>query len=411
MAPRWLATPSPSPVASRRAAEQVRKPNRASDAEEEAGAVAAERLRKKKKGQREKEPIALQMTQAMRARMQETLPGNATKTLRFIWNRVGQPMVKPPDLSPVLCGLCWATRPQYCPCGAEMVGSHNANALNEFGSFVLAHQNPMLRTWDPEDQRELLAAMTLACEHARWTRGSKRNLLRGLAALCSLAGLTGRASAVKRAGAACVDMNWRDLQAAIVDMIDRGVPIYRGGQRPGAIPLTEMPTAVEAIDKAVGSLMVPGLLRLMRTSTNDLGERELPDVNERRQGLLEIIGTMNDLVDNKAVLGISHYKCKRIVEMILLACYAGLASLHTLPTDLRVVHGVYPLPTNSATALATIFPNARSDMQKRYCLRLLQKTLKPGVFDVAMIVAQLCFWREEQDGKLQYTHEPGVVSL
>ena len=56
------------------------------------------------------------------------------------------------------------------------------------------------------------------------------------------------------------------------------------------------------------------------------------------------------------------------------------------------------------------FPDARSDMQKRYCLRLLQKTLKPGVFDIAMIVALLCFWREEQDGKLQYTHEEGVVS-
>ena len=97
--------------------------------------------------------------------------------------------------------------------------------------------------------------------------------------------------------------------------------------------------------------------------------------------------------------------------MLLLACYAGLAGLHAVPTDLRVVHGVYPLPTNSATALATIFPDARSDMQKRYCLRLLQKTLKPGVFDVSMIVALLCFLTEEQDGKLQYTHEKGVVSL
>ena len=66
------------------------------------------------------------------------------------------------------------------------------------------------------------------------------------------------------------------------------------------------------------------------------------------------------------------------------------------------------IPENSMTALAAIFPDARSDMQKRYCLRLLQKALKPGVFDVAMIVALLCFWREEQDGKLQYTNEEGV---
>ena len=94
-----------------------------------------------------------------------------------------------------------------------------------------------------------------------------------------------------------------------------------------------------------------------------------------------------------------------------LACYAGLAGLYAEPTDLRVIHGVYPLPTNSSTALTMIFPSARSGKQKRYCLRLLQKTLKPGVFDDAIIVALQCFWTEEQDGRLQYTHEEGVVII
>ena len=127
------------------------------------------------------------------------------------------------------------------------------------------------------------------------------------------------------------------------------------GHLPGAIPLSEIATAVEAIDNAVGSLLVPSLMKLVGTWKNDLGERELAHVNARRHGLLEIIGTMNELVEKKAVRGISHYKCKRILEMLLLACYAGLAGLHAVPSDLRVVHGVYPLPTNSATALATIF--------------------------------------------------------
>ena len=361
-----------------------------------------------KRGQREKNAIALQMTQAMRARLQEPLHANATRKSRFMWHRVRQPRLRPPDLSPVLCGLCWATKSEYCPCGAEMVGSHDAKALDEFGSFVYAPKNPMLRTWDPEDQRELLAAMKVTCEHPRSKNCSEQTLLRGLAALCCLAGLTGRASTVERAGAACIEMNWRDLQTVIVDMIDAGVPIYRGGQRPGAIPLPEIAKAVEAIDDAVGFLLVPSLMKLVCTRKNDLGERELAHVNARRHGLLEIIGTMKDVVEKKAVRGLSHYKCKRIVEMLLLACYAGLAGLHAVPTDLRIVHGVYPIPTNSATALTAIFPDARSDQQKRYCLRLLQKTLKPGVFDVAMIVALLCFWREEQDGKLQYTHAEGV---
>ena len=170
------------------------------------------RNRLKKRGQRERKSIGLQMTQAMRARMQQTLPANATKKLRFIWNRVGQPMLKPPDLSPVLCGLCWATMPGSCPCGAEMVGSHDANALDKCGSFVFAPKNPVLRTWDPEDQRELLAAMKEPCEHLRRKGCNQENLLRGLAALCSLAGLTCRASTVKHAGAACVRMSWPDLQ-------------------------------------------------------------------------------------------------------------------------------------------------------------------------------------------------------
>ena len=67
--------------------------------------------------------------------------------------------------------------------------------------------------------------------------------------------------------------------------------------------------------------------------------------------------------------------------------------------------GTWYQETPGGQMAATNFPSARNNQQKRYCLRLLQKTLKPGVFDVAMIVAQLCFWKEEQDGKLQYTHE------
>ena len=95
------------------------------------------RNRLKKRGQRGRKSVVLQMTDAMRALMQETVPDKTSKYHRIIRKRVRQPVLRPPDLSPVLCGLCWATRPQYCPCGAEMVGSHDAKALDEFGSFVL----------------------------------------------------------------------------------------------------------------------------------------------------------------------------------------------------------------------------------------------------------------------------------
>ena len=54
------------------------------------------RLRKRR--QRKSRSIALHMTQAMRARMQLFLPNNASKKCRFIWRRVRQPRLRPPDL-------------------------------------------------------------------------------------------------------------------------------------------------------------------------------------------------------------------------------------------------------------------------------------------------------------------------
>ena len=70
-----------------------------------------------------------------------------------------------------------------------------------------------------------------------------------------------------------------------------------------------------------------------------------------------------------------------------------------------------PAPDKFDDSVGRDFSGCQKRHAKDICLRLLQKTLGNGVFDVAMIVALLCFWTEEQDGKLQYMHEEGVVSL
>ena len=133
-------------------------------------------------------------TLAMKARGRKSLGESASKKERFMWHKVRAHPHRPQDLSNVLCGLCWATCKDYCPCGWKLVATHDHAALDEFVQFARAPRNPMLRAWDPEDQRELLDQMRIA-----WSKGSRRhgdddNETRGLAALICLGGLTGRAS-------------------------------------------------------------------------------------------------------------------------------------------------------------------------------------------------------------------------
>ena len=45
-------------------------------------------------------------------------------------------------------------------------------------------------------------------------------------------------------------------------------------------------------------------MKLVGTLKHDLWERQLEHVNARRHGLLEIIGTINDLAEKKVVRGI-----------------------------------------------------------------------------------------------------------
>ena len=338
----------------------------------------------------------------MKAKAQRTLPNASSKSERFLWHCVRQPRLRPDDLTDVKCGLCWTTNAAYCPCGSELAASHDAEALAAFGSFTFAPQNPILKAWDPEDQRELLAVMRKACAEATWISWIPEMMLRGVVSLCCLAGLTGRASTVGRAGAAAASLRWGDLKADVADIIAAELPVYRGGQHPGPIAPDQVADKIEEIDSVLGASIAAGLMKLMAEWSDEQQTYLSPSEGLRREGMLEFVSAIGSAVDAHVVSGLSHYKAKRIVEMLLLAAYGGLVRLHADPEDLRVVLAVYPLPKNSMTALGRIFPGVRSSTQRREALRLLQKSLKPCRFDVASIIAMLCFWTEQQSGKIKY---------
>ena len=182
-------------------------------------------------------------------------------------------------------------------------------------------------------------------------------------------------------------------------MSESGVAVFRGGQRPGM--------ALKRISEAVHGLVrsapgIPSALAKSKAIRNDQADLVFPSAKDRRDGLHETSLTLMRIAKNHIVKGISSYKVKRIFEIVQLAAYGGIADLFMLPKDSRALHLVYPLPDNSAGALLRIFPSAESEIAKRHGLRLLQKACKPSKVDMGFLVAQLCFWQEQMDRKVQY---------
>ena len=89
--------------------------------------------------------------------------------------------------------------------------------------------------------------------------------------------------------------------------------------------------------------------------------------------------------------------------MIILIGYTGVGPWVLMRgDDLRCLTGVYPVPKNSADALRSMFPNIRGQRELRAAIRILERQLHKTI--VVVIVAQLCFWRENAARTLTWRH-------
>jgi len=180
------------------------------------------------------------------------------------------------------------------------------------------------------------------------------------------------------------------MEDAIKELLRDRVPIFRGGQRPG-LSLARLPGAIV---KMFDALVHDGIVaECMQLTSNNSGVR--------RMALYKIVRMFNSIVDRHDVVGISGYKAKRMIELLALAGYGSLCGLKLQQSDFRVTNGVYPIPDGSRSMLVSIFPAATSDYLVRQGLRLMQK-YRCRDLDVCTISAMLCFFSEQQDGKIQY---------
>ena len=105
-----------------------------------------------------------------------------------------------------------------------------------------------------EDQRELAAAMLEVCSKAQLPTLPRQKQGLALLRLFALAGLTGRASTVRHVGVELLHGRWASADQVFDGMVSDGVPVYRGGQRPGSIAPRDVGRAVQQIQAASGKM-------------------------------------------------------------------------------------------------------------------------------------------------------------
>ena len=102
---------------------------------------------------------------------------------------------------------------------------------------------------------------------------------------------------------------------------------------------------------------------------------------QRRQTLCKVMGIVFDLASNRsyAVEGCGPYKCKRLAEVVILACLSSRILVpHMTQDDLNALGGCWPLPDGSRRGLKMILPGLTAKTRQQQGLKALSLVLGSG---------------------------------
>ena len=302
------------------------------------------------------------------------------------------------------CGACAAKQARDCICSgiASLHGNVNFELLSEFTSGIRSPENPVYEPFDPDDQRKLQEslekgeAVLLSLRTGRSTSVLVR--CRHLVRLIYVAAMTGLAATVEAAAPYLAAHDLRGLR----HYLDTAEVVHRGGQHPGKTCRGNIAMQLVQFMRAVGNKMA----RLLASCTLSL--QTVP----RRQVLLSLVQLNYQLASKReyAVDGCGAYKCKKIVEITLLA---GLSSKLTVPHflcgDLLALSGRWPVPAGSREGLRQIMPGMTTKIREQQALKAISLTLGSGgnnkSVPVCTISAMLCFWIEHKNNLLDWVRE------
>ena len=338
------------------------------------------------------------MNDAMRAKLTQKLQPSSSKKFCFIWRQVHQATaVASKDHIPTIstmtaCTVCGATEQWLCPCGYQCQRGCRLDKVNDFLDFYYCPRNLIAHTWEPEDQRLFLQVYSKVLSIL--SKSGDKSLHKAFVAalrIAFLGGLTGKQETVGTCGRTVIGGKLDKVQA-LLDSMD---VVYRGGQHPGAVARDSIVESMQEFEAKLGKTLCDHLKCVNGKSTE----------SQRALALFQCVQCLSEAAEKTppTVYGLSIYKAKRIVEMIILIGYTGVGPWVLMRgDDLRCLTGVYPVPKNSADALRSMFPNIRGQRELRAAIRILERQLHKTI--VVVIVAQLCFWRENAARILTWRH-------
>ena len=105
-------------------------------------------------------------------------------------------------------------------------------------------------------------------------------------------------------------------------------------------------------------------------------------------------------IEGIGVYGFGRYKRKKFAEFLVLAAMGNVLSLHFKEEWLNDLSDVWPIPDNSVRNLKIFFPGIRE--YRSGIIALLRGLRHSRSYTFPVIVAQLCFWSEQRNGRINW---------
>ena len=294
------------------------------------------------------------------------------------------------------CVACEAKQCRDCICAgvAALHGRTDSKALAEFGGGVRSPHNPVYAIEDPDDQKKLQAALANGAGLLGKGGGIKSDACH-LVRLAYVAAMSGLAETVDAAAPYLCKGNLRGLRT----YLDKADVVHRGGQCPGKIIRGQIAVQLPRFMSSVGFKIASKL-----ATCNSSCSR-----GQRRQVLRDVVDLVFRLARKKEykVDGCGAYKCKRLVEMILLAgVTAEIRIPHIETSDFSALAGLWPIPDGSRKGLRKLMPGMTTKTREQQAMKAISLSLGSGgngkTVPVNAVSAMLCFWNEHKVGVLRW---------
>ena len=279
--------------------------------------------------------------------------------------------------SAMYCSVCRATQSKFCWCGAKLIGSMCASQWSQFMIFVRSPRNPVLNLCDPADQAGIMSVL------AKLGANSTLELLRILFVVAMIS----NEAVMAEIGEQVKHSRFDSLDRMFKEKSVQQLPTFRAGQFAGAVSVSDLAKVL----KDFCIYMAPKVRPLFDEWRNARKRKVCCVIAFRK--LLQVIGSCT-------VYGFGPYKKTKFAEFLTLAAMAKMHGLYFEQRWLNALSDVWPIPDNSKANLARIFPGVLN--HREGIIALLRGLRKQQHFTFPTIVAQLCFWSEQRNGRLSW---------